>query len=394
MTDTALLAVFLATVAGLVAGRAGARALRVAGLSGRSGFRTSPHYTQGLHYLASGQVDLAASELAKAARSEPDALEIQLVLGNLLRESGQVERAIRVHQGVLDRSDLSRGERAHALVCLGMDLRKAGFIDRATRTFDEVLEIDPKNIHALIGLEKLAEEQRQWRHAYELATRVSRLRKTEDGMVLGFLQAEIGDEAAQAGRTSDAIAAYETALALDRRVFPAHLGLADLHAASDPRRAAALLEAAIQATPERAYLAFERLSRAYTACGEPTRLAGLCEKIIRQDQGDWRARLALARHLRGDGRPDEAFGLVLRALEANPQVLLVHLEMWLTLRALGVRGENVDRYVDTAESSVFYRDPHICTACRYRADDMLWRCPHCHEWNTFVEERVGPRTDP
>ena len=38
----------------------------------------------------------------------------------------------------------------------------------------------------------------------------------------------------------------------------------------------------------------------------------------------------------------------------------------------------------------FYRDPHICTACRYRADDMLWRCPHCHEWNTFVEERLGP----
>ena len=394
MTDTALLAVLLAAIAGLVAGRAGARALRMGRLSGRAGLRTSRHYTQGLHYLASGQVDLAASELAKASRSEPDALEIQLVLGNLLRESGQMERAIRVHQGLLDRQDLSRGERAHALVCLGMDLRKAGFIDRATRTFEEVLDIDPKNIHALVGLEELHEEQRQWRQAYDLVALVSRLRKTEDSVVLGFLQAEIGHEAAQAGRADDAGAAYESALALDRRVFPAHLGLADLHAVSDPRRAAALLEAAVQASPERAYLAFDRLSRAYAACGEPSRLASLCEKIIRQDQNDWRARLALARHLRGEGRPDEAFGLVLRALETNPQVLLAHLEMWLTLRALGVRGEAVDRYVDTAESSVFYLDPHICTACRYRADDMLWRCPHCHEWNTFVEERVGPRTGP
>jgi lipopolysaccharide biosynthesis regulator YciM len=369
MTDTALLAVLLAAIAGLVAGRVGARAL-----AGRSGFRTSSHYTQGLHYLASGQVDLAASELAKASRGEPDALEIQLVLGNLLRESGQVERAIRVHQGLLDRPDLSRAERAHALVCLGMDLRKAGFIDRATRTFEEVLDIDPRNLHALIGLEKLHEEQRQWRQAYDLATRVSRLRKTQDSVVLGFLQAEIGHEAAQAGRADEAALAYEAALAIDRRVFPAHLGLADLCAASDPRRAAALLEAAVQAAPERAYLAFDRLSRAYAACGEPSRLASL--------------------HLRSEARPDEAFGLVLRALEANPQVLLVHLEMWLTLRALGVRGEAVDRYVDTAESSVFYLDPHICTACRYRADDMLWRCPHCHEWNTFVEERVGPRTGP
>ena len=32
------------------------------------------------------------------------------------------------------------------------------------------LDLDPKNIHALIGLEKLCEEQRQWSRAYELAT--------------------------------------------------------------------------------------------------------------------------------------------------------------------------------------------------------------------------------
>ena len=70
--------------------------------------------------------------------------------------------------------------------------------------------------------------------------------------------------------------------------------------------------------------------------------------------------------------------------------MLVHLEMWRTLRGLGVQGPPTLAYVDTAEGSVFYRDPHVCTACRYRSDDMLWRCPHCHEWNTFVEERLGP----
>ncbi len=61
-----------------------------------------------------------------------------------------------------------------------------------------------------------------------------------------------------------------------------------------------------------------------------------------------------------------------------------------SLRSLGVSNEAADRYVATAEEAVFYRDPHVCTSCRYRADDMLWRCPHCHEWNTFVEERLGP----
>ena len=39
---------------------------------------------------------------------------------------------------------------------------------------------------------------------------------------------------------------------------------------------------------------------------------------------------------------DDAFGLLLRAIEANPHVLVVHLEMWRTLRALGVGGEAVE----------------------------------------------------
>jgi lipopolysaccharide assembly protein B len=390
VTDTALLAVLLAAIAGLLAGRAWAAARRGGDSRDRARYRVSPHYTQGLHYVAAGQRELAISELTKVAREDPDALDVLQILGNLLREAGQVERAIKVHQGLLARTDLTRAERAYALASLGTDFRNAGFLDRATRTFEEVLEVDPKSIHALVGMQKLHEDQRQWQEAYAVQTRLSRLRKTDDSLVLGHLQAEMGREALQAGRMEAAEKAFRTALSLDRRVFPAHLGLADCHAGRDPRHAAAVLEDAIQTAPERAYLAFDRLARAYAECGEPSRFVGLCERTIRQDPRDWRARLALARHLGREGRHEEAFGLLVRAVEANPQVLLPHLEMWRTLRAMGLDGEVVDRYITTAEEAAFYRDPHVCTACRYRADDMLWRCPHCHEWNTFVEERLGP----
>lgn len=389
MTDTALLAVLLAAIAGVAAGRAWAAALRRGDLRDRASYRTSPHYTQGLHYLTAGQPELAISELTKVTRDDPAALEVQLVLGNLLRETGQVERAIQVHGKLLARGDLTRAERVHGVACLGMDYRKAGFLDRAGESFSEVLNLDPRNLHALTGMLKLHEEQRQWREAYELQTRLSRLRKTDDSLVLGFLQARLGEEAARAGQAEAAERAFRTALSLDNRVFPAHLGLADLAAAKDPAKAAQILEAAVLAVPERAYLAFERLERAYAAKGEPSRFVDLCEGIIGQDSRDWRARVALARHLAGLGRNDEAQGLLLRAVEANPQVLAVHLEAWKLLRALGARGSDLERYVSTAEQAVFYRDPHICTACRYRADDMLWRCPHCHEWNTFVEERLA-----
>ncbi len=389
MTSSALLGIVLAALAGLAAGRAWAKARR-RDLFGRSAFRASTHYTQGLHYLAAGESERAISELTKVAREEPEAFEILLVLGNLKRETGQVERAMQIHQGLLGRADLSRTERSHALVCLGTDQRAAGFIDRATQTFQDVLDMDPKNIHALTGLQKLHEEQRRWREAFEVQTRLSRLRNSDDGLVLGHIQAEIGREALASGHLAEAEKAFRTALSLDKRVFPAHLGLADLALPNDPRRAAAILQDAMLIAPERAYLAFERLASAYSASGEPSRFVALCESILTQDPRDWRSRLALARHLRAEGRPEEAYGLLLRALTENPHVLLVHLETWRTLHALGIRDEPVERYSRACEESVFYRDPHICTSCRYRADDMLWRCPHCHEWNRFVEERLGP----
>jgi lipopolysaccharide biosynthesis regulator YciM len=390
VSDTALLAVLVASIAGLLAGRVWAQGARRADARERPAFRTSPHYLQGLHYLASGQIDLAISELTKVSREDPAALEVQLVLGNLLRQVGQVERAIQVHQGLLARDDLSRGERIHALACVGMDYRKAGFLDRASSAFREVLGTDPRNLHALGGLQKLHEEQRNWRDAYEVRTQLARMRKSDESTVLGYLQAKLGEEALGLGHREAAEKAFRTALSLDRHVFPAHLGLARLHADRDPERAASLLEEAIELVPERAYLAFEPLAEAYAACGEPSRFVALCERLIHDDPRDWRARLALARHLRSEDRAEEAYGLLLRAVEANPQVLVVHLEAWRTLSHLGVRDEAVERYVSTAEHAVFYRDPHVCTACRYRADDMLWRCPHCHEWNTLVEERLGP----
>ncbi len=389
MSDTALLAVLLAAIAGVLAGRAWAAALRRGDAHDRPAFRTSPHYIQGLHYLAAGQRELAITELTKVVREDREAVEVSQVLGNLLREAGQAEKAIQVHQALLARADLSRAERAHVLASLGTDFRKAGFLDRAARSFQEALAVDPRNIHALIGLQKLHEDQGQWREAYDAQTRLSRLRKTDDSVVLGHLQAEMGKEALRAGNREAAAAAFRIALSLDRRVFPAHLGLADLAAETDPRRASAILEDAIQAAPDRAYLAFDRLSRWYAAAGERSRFVALCERIIEQDPRDWRARVTLARHLRDEGRTEEAHGLLLRALETNPQVMLVHLEIWRALRATEVPPDPTLRYVQVAEASVFSRDPHVCTACRYRADDMLWRCPHCHEWDTFVEERIG-----
>ena len=160
MSDTALVAVLVATAAGIMAGLAWAAARGRDDGRRLSGFRSSPHYSEGLHALATGQLELAIHELDKVRREHPDSVEVLQVLSHLYREVGKTERAIEIHRALIARRDLTRAERAYALASLGTDFRKAGILDRAAEAYREALLLEPKNLHALAGQQKLHEDQR------------------------------------------------------------------------------------------------------------------------------------------------------------------------------------------------------------------------------------------
>ena len=102
MTSYVLLAVLVALLAGLGVGKAWERyKLHDGRWMDRRRLRETPHYMLGLNFLVDGQVDLALDELTQATSSAGDALEIQMILGNLLRMKGQVGRAVNIHQALL-----------------------------------------------------------------------------------------------------------------------------------------------------------------------------------------------------------------------------------------------------------------------------------------------------
>ena len=390
-----LLAALLALLVGLVVGKAWERyKLRDGRWIDRRRLRETPHYMLGLNFLTEHQVDQAIEELTAATSSDTDALEIQMILGNLYRQKGQVARAITVHQTLLQRTNLTRLEHAYVLLCLGLDFRHGGFVDRALEAFQEVVQLDPENRYALVNLQKLHEDQQQWTDAERVRAQIARVdgqRQVENQQILGFLHNQLGTETRRSGDAAAASALFREAIDIDAKTAPAYLNLGDMHLQrGDIAAAIAAWESLIQAVPERAYLAFERLQRAYEAAGAPQRFVAACEQLIAANPQDWRARLALSRHYASAGHSRNAFELLLSALPHNPHGLVVHQEIWQALLALGLEADLVRRYVALAREAVFYLDPHVCTHCRYRSTELLWQCPQCHEWNTFVEERIAP----
>ena len=67
--------------------------------------------------------------------------------------------------------------------------------------------------------------------------------------------------------------------------------------------------------------------------------------------------------------------------------------IWRALGELRHEPALVDQYGELTRHAIFYLDPHVCMRCRYRSTELLWQCPHCHDWNTFVEERIAPAQD-
>ena len=394
-----LLAILLALLAGLAIGKAWERyKLRDGKWIDRRRARESPHYILGLNFLVANQIDLAIEELGKAASLEGDALEVHMILGNLYREKGQVGKAITVHQGLLQRPRLTRLEHAHVLLCLGLDYKRGGFVDRALEAFNEVLRLDPKNEYALVNLQKLHEEQHQWTEAYDTRRRLSTLAKNDEPShnqaILAFLDNEIGLEAMRRKDYPEAVRRFDSAIDLDARAVPAYLNLGDLRVAQGKdSEAAAIWEKLVDVAPDRAYLAFDRLEALAVRSGSPERFTKLCRKLIEDNPQDWRARLALSRHLAASGRAHDALDLQFAALVQNPHALSIHQAIWRAFAQLQYPAALVNRYSELTRHAVFYLDPHVCMRCRYRSTELLWQCPHCHDWNTFVEERIAPAQD-
>ena len=393
MSEYGFLLALVALLVGVGVGKAWERyKLRDGRWIDRRRLRQTPHYMLGLNFLVDHHVDQAIDELTQAVSTDGDALEIQMILGNLLRQKGQVARAITLHQSLLQRPDLTPIEHAYVLLCLGLDYRHGGFVDRALEAFRQVVALDPHNRYALVNLQRLHEDQQEWSKAADVRQTIERLEtvEPENRQILAFLRNQIGRAFLQAGAVKEAAATFSEAIETDAATAPAYLNLGDVRAAGgDLPGAIEAWERLTRAVPDRAHLAFARLERAYGSAGGSGRFVSLCQRLIAQHPQDWRARLALSRHVSAAGHHGAALDLLFDALPHHPHALTIHQEVWRVLGALEFNPVLVGRYTDLTRGAVFYLDPHVCTTCRYRSTELLWQCPQCHDWNTFIEERIA-----
>ncbi len=88
--------------------------------------RLSRDYVAGVNFLLSNQQDKAVDLFLEMLKEDTGTVEAHLTLGNLFRSRGEVDRAIRIHQTLMESASLTDEQRLLAIQQLGRDYMAAG----------------------------------------------------------------------------------------------------------------------------------------------------------------------------------------------------------------------------------------------------------------------------
>ena len=186
-------------------------------------------YLTGLNFLLNEQPDKAIDAFIEAVKIDNQTVELHFALGSLFRRRGETDRAIRMHQNLVDRNDLSDEQRQHALSELGLDFLKAGLLDRAEAVFLKLRDTR-LNDFALKNLLDIYQQEKDWRKAIEIAEALPHEGVLWEKEVSNF-HCELASADIANSRFDDALGSITRALEMNRKSVRASMLLGDLHAA-------------------------------------------------------------------------------------------------------------------------------------------------------------------
>ena len=346
-------------------------------------------YFKGLNFLLNEQQDQAIDAFIEAVQNDPDTSELHFALGNLFRRRGEYERAVRVHEHLLSRGDLTGADRARAQHALALDFLKAGLLDRAETALQK-LEGTAFESQARMALLANYERSRDWVQAAKMA---QQLENTDQGSFSPRLAHYLCEQAVAkviAGQQEQAVVLLRLAIDTAPSAPRPRMDLSQLQTQmGDAASAFETLEQALTLAPMATPLFAAQLAHTAIASKRaPEALAALKAAYTQQASLDvLEAIVSLEASLPApdQGPMQSARDWYVHHLEREPS--LVAAAKWIAGEKLEHEQfhPQVQRALDHAVKPLTrYR----CAACGFEAKQHFWQCPGCQTWDSYPARRV------
>ena len=354
--------------------------------------RTVPtSYFRGLNYLLNEQPDQAIEAFLEVARLDPDTLELHFALGALFRRRGELDRAIRIHQNLVDRSDLKQEQRLKALYELGQDFLKAGLLDRAEESFAKLDGTDYAE-PSLKFLLEIYEQEKDWIKAVDTAMRLARLSGQSYQKEIANFYCELATQEMMNSRAEDARLHLEDALTVHRRCVRSNVLLGDLEAgAGNFDEAVSAWKRIESQSPEHLALVAEKMLDAYSRLERFDEGLRLLKGYLASYPSVEMLNVVFDAELKSKGT-EAAYHLVRDELRKHPSIIgLDRLLEAQLIEAPIERKKDLELIKNLVHQQAAHLSQYRCDACGFNARQYYWRCPACGGWETYPPRQTEER---
>ncbi|WP_312226913.1 lipopolysaccharide assembly protein LapB [Pseudescherichia sp.] len=346
--------------------------------------RLSRDYVAGVNFLLSNQQDKAVDLFLDMLKEDTGTVEAHLTLGNLFRSRGEVDRAIRIHQTLMESASLSYDQRLLAVQQLGRDYMAAGMYDRAEDMFNQLVDETDFRIGALQQLLQIYQATSEWQKAIDVAERLVKLGKDKQRGEIAHFYCELALQQMGNDDMDRAMALLKKGAAADRTSPRISIMMGRvLMAKGDYAKAVESLLRVIDQDKELVSETLEMLQTCYLQLGKNAEWAEFLTRCVEENVGAT-ADLMLAEIIDQREGQDQAQMAVTRQLQRHPTMRVFHKLMDYHLHDAeeGRAKESLMALRDMVGEQIRSKPRYRCQKCGFTAYTMYWHCPSCRAWST------------
>jgi len=342
----------------------------------------SRHYYKGLNFLLSDQPDKAVDTLIKMINLNSDTVETHIAMGNFFRHRGEIDRAIKVHQNLVSREELSSSQRETALKELGLDYSQAGFLERAENAFLKLLQSDKHREAAQSQLFSIYQTTKEWRKAIELAESAVNSNTDNQDITsrLAHFYCELSQQLLEEGHESEALQQLQKAVNADDSAVRPWLLLAQYAVEHQSLNEA---NKYLEEVARRDKTWISEAIYVLVDIAERTNDWQVLDQFLEQYwQQCGSSILAKTSVLANQQGKRDAAAYLVEQLRMHPTMkgFKALMDLYITLEGENISSDSLTMLKSLVEKQITLRPRYRCTSCGFSGKKLYWLCPSCKKW--------------
>lgn len=351
-------------------------------------------YLQSMNYLLSDQHDKALDSFMSIVNVSKDTAETHIILGNMFRIRGEVDRAIKIHQNLIARPELNPRIRQECSLELAKDYLKSGFLDRAEIILLKLSNEVNRPIQVLQYLKEIYEQEKEWGKAIDISNNIQSISNEDLSITISHYYCELAElelTYLEDKSVDKAKKLIKKSLAYNNKSIRALILLGDISFLRKNYTDA--LKKYINTYdnyPEESYLIIDKLKNTYIKMNKDGNFFDFLKSITNVKN------------------PIDVFSNINKSSSVNMsnkeisdlyknEILNNNINLSQLTEYIDLIQENKIAFdsaslknIKTCLENYSKKDSmHECIKCGFGSKKHFWQCPSCHQWSTIKKNTIN-----